>query len=25
LDAWIFLNTDPNDLKFLSRIESFMI
>jgi hypothetical protein len=25
LDARISLNTNPNDLKFLSRIESFMI
>jgi hypothetical protein len=25
LDAWISLNTDPNDMKFLSHIYSFMI
>jgi hypothetical protein len=23
LNAWIFLNTDPNDMKFLSHIYSF--
>jgi hypothetical protein len=25
LNAWISLNTNPNDMKFLSRIYSFMI
>jgi len=25
LDAWISLNTDPNDMKFLSQIYSYMI
>jgi hypothetical protein len=25
LDGWISLNTDPNDMKFLSHIYSFMI
>jgi hypothetical protein len=25
LDAWISLNTDPNDIKFLSHIYSYMI
>jgi len=25
LNAWIFLNTYPNDMKFLSHIYSFMI
>jgi hypothetical protein len=25
LNAWIFLNTNPNDMKFLSHIYSFMI
>jgi hypothetical protein len=25
LDAWISLNTNPNDMKFLSHIYSFMI
>jgi len=25
LNAWISLNTDPNDMKFLSHIYSFMI
>jgi hypothetical protein len=25
LNAWISLNIDPNDMKFLSRIYSFMI
>jgi len=25
LDAWISLNTDPNDMKFLSHIYSYMI
>jgi len=25
LDAWISLNTDPNDMKFLLHIYSFMI
>jgi hypothetical protein len=25
LDAWISFNTDPNDLKFLSHIYSYMI
>jgi len=25
LDAWISLNIDPNDMKFLSHIYSFMI
>jgi hypothetical protein len=25
LDAWIFFNTDLNDMKFLSNIYSFMI
>jgi hypothetical protein len=25
LDAWIFLNTNPNDMKFLSHIYYFMI
>jgi len=24
-DAWIFLNTDPNDMKFFSHIYSYMI
>ncbi len=24
-DAWISLNTDPNDMKFLSHIYSYMI
>ncbi len=24
-DAWISLNTDPNDMKFVSRIYSYMI
>jgi len=24
-DAWISLNTNPNDMKFLSHIYSFMI
>jgi len=24
LDAWISLNTDPNDMKFLSHIYSYM-
>jgi hypothetical protein len=25
LDAWISLNTNPNDMKFLSHIYSYMI
>jgi hypothetical protein len=25
LDAWISLNTNPNDMKFLSHVYSFMI
>jgi len=25
LNAWISLNTDPNDMKFLSHIYSYMI
>jgi len=25
LDVWIFLNINPNDMKFLSHIYSFMI
>ncbi len=25
LNAWIYLNTDPNDMKFLSHIYSYMI
>jgi hypothetical protein len=25
LDVWISLNTDPNDMKFLSHIYSYMI
>jgi len=25
LDAWIFLNTDPNDMKFFLHIYSYMI
>jgi hypothetical protein len=25
LDAWIFLNINPNDMKFLSHIYSYMI
>jgi hypothetical protein len=25
LDAWISLNTDPNDMKFLTHIYSYMI
>jgi hypothetical protein len=25
LDAWVSLNTDPNDMKFLSHIYSYMI
>jgi len=25
LDAWISFNTDPNDMKFLSHIYSYMI
>jgi hypothetical protein len=24
-DAWIFFNTDPNDMKFVSHIYSYMI